>query len=284
MKREDAYWTPLPPLRFRETEDGSGAGAPPLGEAEPRRRASRSPARRIVSGLAFACIGGLLVSAIAPMALLFGGASGASAGTGEAAGARAAASGPGDGVGIVHAQELVGSEAPGFSLGGTAVVEAMPSAAALEIPPETGLLDPALLENSPVRYPFARKMPLTDGFGYRTQPLVGFHDAQDLAAPDGTPVLVIANGIVLEAGWADDGCGFGLKVQHLVDDETVTSRYCHMQSDSHDYEAGDRVRLGDTAGRVGNTGMSFGAHLHLALRVEGEPIDPLPYIEAKSSF
>jgi len=284
LSRQDSYLTPLPPLPFRTAEAGSSAGANvPVPGPSSRPRAARRPlGRRIVSGLAFASIAGLVVSAVAPMALLLGGSRGPAAGA-DAGAASLAAPGMSDGVGLVSPQQLVGSDAPGFSLGGTAAVEAVTPEASLEVPPETGLVDPTLLENSPVRYPFASKMSLTDGFGPRTVPVSGFHDAQDFAAPDGTPVLVIAGGIVLEAGWADDGCGFGLKVQHLVDDETLTSRYCHMQSDSHDYEVGDRVRFGDTAGRVGNTGMSFGAHLHLALRLEGEPIDPLPYIEANSS-
>ncbi len=55
-----------------------------------------------------------------------------------------------------------------------------------------------------------------------------------------------------------------------------------MEGEPHAYQVGDRVRSGDEAGRVGNTGLSFGAHLHLALRLNGEPIDPLPFIEANA--
>lgn len=147
---------------------------------------------------------------------------------------------------------------------------------------EPGLVDPAGLTDAKLRYPFDQTMPLTDGFGYRTAPVEQFHDAQDIAAANGTPIRVIGDGVIVEASWANDGCGFSLKVQHLVDGQDLTSRYCHMEAGSHSYEVGDRVRIGDEAGRVGNTGMSFGAHLHLALRLNGEPIDPLPFIESSS--
>lgn len=146
---------------------------------------------------------------------------------------------------------------------------------------ESGLVDPELITNTKLRLPFDQEWPLTDGFAYRTAPVEQFHDAQDFAAPAGTPILAIGSGIVIEAGYANDGCGFGIKLQHQVDGNVLTSRYCHMQVDSHDYAVGDEVSAGVQIGRVGNTGLSFGPHLHLALRLDGVQIDPLPYIQSK---
>ncbi|RGE18050.1 M23 family metallopeptidase [Leucobacter sp. wl10] len=134
--------------------------------------------------------------------------------------------------------------------------------------------DPSVLVN----YPFDTTVTLTDGFAYRTAPVEQFHDAQDFAAAPGTPIRAIADGTVLEAGWASDGCGFSLKLGHEIDGADVTSRYCHMQADSHSLAVGDTVRMGDQVGAVGNTGMSFGPHLHLALRVDDKPADPMPFI------
>jgi len=128
-----------------------------------------------------------------------------------------------------------------------------------------------------VNYPFTTSVMLTDPFGYRTAPVAQFHDAQDFAAPAGTPIQVIADGTVLEAGFAPDGCGFGLKVEHEIDGHEVTSRYCHMLDGSHSHQVGDTLQMGDPAGQVGSTGMSFGAHLHLAIRVDDEPVDPMPF-------
>ncbi|MGJ0204425.1 peptidoglycan DD-metalloendopeptidase family protein [Leucobacter sp. gxy201] len=136
----------------------------------------------------------------------------------------------------------------------------------------------AFRPQSLVNYPFAAPVMLTDPFGYRTAPVEQFHDAQDFAASEGTPIQVIADGTVTEAGPTTDGCGFGLKVEHTIDGAEVTSRYCHMQYSSHDYAVGDVVKMGDPAGKVGATGMAFGAHLHLALRVDDEPVDPMPFL------
>ncbi|QIK61876.1 M23 family metallopeptidase [Leucobacter viscericola] len=129
-----------------------------------------------------------------------------------------------------------------------------------------------------VNYPFVQTVMLTDPFGYRTAPVEQFHDAQDFAAAAGTQVQAIADGEVLEAGFANDGCGFGLKLEHNIDDKNVTSRYCHMQMGSHTLKVGDDVKMGDPVGRVGNTGMSFGPHLHLALVLDKKPIDPMPFL------
>ncbi|UBH06126.1 hypothetical protein K8P10_001637 [Leucobacter sp. Psy1] len=137
----------------------------------------------------------------------------------------------------------------------------------------------ANVESSAVQFPFADGVAtLTDGFGYRTAPVAQFHDAQDFAAPAGTPISIIADGTVAEAGYSDDGCGFGLKVDHEIDGEEVSSRYCHMELASHSYAVGDSVSVGDEAGRVGNTGMSFGPHLHLVIKVAGTAVDPLPFL------
>ena len=51
-----------------------------------------------------------------------------------------------------------------------------------------------------------------------------------------------------------------------------------MQYESHAYAVGDVIRVGDPVGRVGNTGLSFGSHLHFALTVDGERTDPMPFL------
>ncbi len=162
-------------------------------------------------------------------------------------------------------------------------LSAMPTAVAIpEIQTNGGTVSVTGLSDTALRYPFDQEVPLTDGFGYRSAPVAGFHDAQDMGAAGGTPVRIIGDGVITEAGWASDGCGFSLKVQHQVAGQAVSSRYCHMQDNSHAWQVGQTVQSGDQAGLVGTTGLSFGNHLHLALRVEDEPIDPLPFIAANS--
>ena len=183
--------------------------------------------------------------------------------------------------GSVQAQHLISSGAePGaraLEVIGEVDVDELPTLAI----GTNGRFDSRLLTNTKLRYPFDQEVRLTDGFGYRSAPVAGFHNAQDLDPGEGATIRIVGDGIVLKAQF-NDWCGFGLEVQHKVDGQDVTTLYCHMQSNSHSYEVGDQVKAGDIAGRVGNTGQSFGAHLHLVLRVNGEPVDPLPFISKNS--
>lgn len=174
-----------------------------------------------------------------------------------------------------------------FEVGGSDEIEAVPIPLAVspadEVAPDLGpdgkVIDLFSLPDSKTRYPFDAEVPLTDGFGYRSEPVPGFHNAQDMAPSAGTPIRIIASGVVTEAGFANDGwCGYALTVEHRISNQSVTSRYCHMQADSHSYQVGDLVGIGDQAGRVGDTGLSFGAHLHLIVSPDGVPTDPLPFI------
>lgn len=155
--------------------------------------------------------------------------------------------------------------------------ELFPDAIA-ESAPEDALQTFTNYADAEVQYPFASAVLLTDGFGERGWPVPGFHDAQDFAASFGTTVQAIADGTVLEAGWAQDGCGFGLKIQHRIDRQDVTSRYCHLWADSHSFEVGDSVVVGQEVGRVGSTGISFGPHLHFVVAIEGVAVDPMPFL------
>ena len=188
----------------------------------------------------------------------------------------------------------MGTQAQALQVGGdTTEFEASMAAAFAPSPVEEVIpiidsngqvIDASYLPNSKARYPFDSEVPLTDGFGYRSAPVAGFHEAQDMAPGGGTPVRVIASGIVTEAGWAADGwCGFSLTVQHRINGQNVVSRYCHMQDGSNSYQAGDPIEIGDEAGRVGNTGLSFGDHLHLIIRKDDVSVDPLPFIEANKN-
>ena len=129
-----------------------------------------------------------------------------------------------------------------------------------------------------VQYPVTSGVQLTDGFGYRTAPIAQFHNAQDFAAPEGTPVMAMANGTVTHVGYTNDGLGFNVEIEHEIKGQSVTSRYAHMQIDSAPVTVGATVAMGDRIGNVGNTGFSFGAHLHLVIEVDGEPVDPMVFI------
>lgn len=257
-RNEAVCVTPLPPLRFLAQGSTDASDASPT---MPSTSRIRNPFRAVCGAAAIV----VLVAASALPLLI----------RPDSEPASALAS-------VVHSQGLVVDDvASDFGIASVESLEAV-EVAPTNTSNEPGLFDVSTLSKSDVRYPFDAEVPLTDPFGYRTAPVEQFHDGQDFAAPGGTSIRAIASGVVTEAGFASDGCGFGLKLQHNVDGQTLTSRYCHMEENSHNYAVGDKISIGDEAGRVGNTGMSFGAHLHLALRLNGEPIDPVPFLKEKS--
>ncbi|MGR4009804.1 M23 family metallopeptidase [Leucobacter sp. 1207-22] len=138
------------------------------------------------------------------------------------------------------------------------------------------------LPDAVVAYPLDQPAVLTDGFSYRSEPVEQFHAAQDFGIAEGTPVLAIADGVVSAGPFITEACGFALEIQHTIDGKPTKSRYCHMQTDSHTWQVGDVIKKGEVAGRVGNTGLSFGAHLHLVVEIEGVPVDPMPFLATYS--
>lgn len=98
------------------------------------------------------------------------------------------------------------------------------------------------------------------------------HTGIDLVAPEGTPYLAIHDGTVTKAGWFG-GYGYAVIVQHPDGSEVV---YGH--SSAVTVKEGQQVKAGDQLGLVGNTGHSYGSHLHLEIHVNGEPRDPVPWL------
>lgn len=139
-----------------------------------------------------------------------------------------------------------------------------------------------------VQWPFPVGVPISDGFGYRPAPTAGAstdHRGVDFTPGEGVPVQIIADGVVREVVARDDGgCGVNVTIDHMIDGRLVSSRYCHLQAGSVRVSAGQPVAVADIVGRVGNTGISTGAHLHFEIRLNGtEPVDPVAWLKAKAS-
>jgi murein DD-endopeptidase MepM/ murein hydrolase activator NlpD len=107
---------------------------------------------------------------------------------------------------------------------------------------------------------------LSDRFGPRGD---RFHAGQDIIASRGTRVRAARAGVVVYAGRND---GFG-KLVELEHEHGVTTYYAHLSRIG--VQLGQRVRAGQTVGRVGQTGNASGPHLHFEVRVRGAAIDPL---------
>ncbi len=130
--------------------------------------------------------------------------------------------------------------------------------------------------------------PITQRFGptdfelepalwYRGQWYAHFHAGLDIAAPQGTPIRAIAAGVVTFACEMADGAVV-VEIEH---GPGVTSAYAHLQPNPP-LAVGDWVLAGQVVGFVGLTGVTTGAHLHLAISASGEPIDPLSVLPPRS--
>jgi murein DD-endopeptidase MepM/ murein hydrolase activator NlpD len=136
-----------------------------------------------------------------------------------------------------------------------------------------------------IRWPFPMTVRITDGFGSRTAPTAGAstnHQGVDFAPGAGTPIHVIADGVVRDVEPFDDGgLGVHVIVDHMIDGALVSSVYGHMQTGSIAVTEGQRIAVGDVLGKVGNTGVSTGAHLHLEIRPGGtDAVDPYAWLQA----
>lgn len=109
-------------------------------------------------------------------------------------------------------------------------------------------------------------------FGLRHRRL---HAGVDFAAAYGTPVRAAAAGTVLRTGWIGP-YGNVVVVHHGGGLATV---YAHLSEIAVD--ATSTVDAGQRLGRVGETGRSFGAHLHFEVRVHGSAVDPSAFLPAR---
>jgi murein DD-endopeptidase MepM/ murein hydrolase activator NlpD len=111
--------------------------------------------------------------------------------------------------------------------------------------------------------------PVTSPFGYRWGRL---HAGIDIGVPYGTPIHAAASGTVVLAGWTG---GYG---NYTCIDHGGGLATCYGHQSSYAVSAGAQVSQGQVIGYVGNTGHSFGAHLHFEVRINGNPVDPLGYL------
>jgi len=114
--------------------------------------------------------------------------------------------------------------------------------------------------------------PVTSPFGTREHPTTGkeaFHDGVDFGAACGAPVRTAAPGTVVAIG-RSGSYGLRVVIRHRGGLETS---YAHLADAL--VEVGDDVDASTTVGTVGSTGLSTGCHLHLGVRQNGRPTDPL---------
>jgi murein DD-endopeptidase MepM/ murein hydrolase activator NlpD len=122
---------------------------------------------------------------------------------------------------------------------------------------------------------------LTSGFGPRWG---SQHAGIDLAGPRNSPVYAAAAGTVLTAACTSSYCdrdgnldlgGYGNLVE-LDHGAGVATRYAHLSG--YTVTPGERVPAGALLGWQGSTGNSTGVHLHFEVRLDGAPLDPVPWL------
>lgn len=97
------------------------------------------------------------------------------------------------------------------------------------------------------------------------------HKGVDYAAPIGTPILAVGDGVVVQSGWLG-GAGKAIRLRH---NSTYQTAYKHLHGFASGIRVGARVRQGQVIGYVGSTGLSTGPHLHFELWDRGNFVDPL---------
>jgi murein DD-endopeptidase MepM/ murein hydrolase activator NlpD len=112
--------------------------------------------------------------------------------------------------------------------------------------------------------------PITGSFGEQRPGHI--HAGIDIAAPGGTPIRAAGSGTVVLLGWTG-GYGNYTCIQH-----TASLSTCYAHQSRYGTSLGASVSQGEVIGYVGNTGHSFGDHLHFEVRVGGAPTSPLGYL------
>jgi murein DD-endopeptidase MepM/ murein hydrolase activator NlpD len=103
------------------------------------------------------------------------------------------------------------------------------------------------------------------------------HTGVDYAAPEGTPVVALGDGVIIERGY-NHAAGNYVKIRH---NSVYTTGYNHFSRFGKGISKGARVAQGQVIGYVGKTGYATGPHLDLRFWKNGQPIDPLK-VEAPS--
>lgn len=98
------------------------------------------------------------------------------------------------------------------------------------------------------------------------------HYGVDYAAPAGTPVMAIADGVIVARHWDKGGGGNMLKIKHA---NGYISGYLHLRGYASGMNVGRHVSQGEVIAYVGSTGRSTGPHLDFRIWKNGTPIDPL---------
>ncbi|MBK1693656.1 peptidase M23 [Chromatium weissei] len=122
---------------------------------------------------------------------------------------------------------------------------------------------------------------ISSPFGYRIHPtrhVRMFHEGVDIASARGTPIVSVANGVVIYSG-VRSGYGRVVDIRH---DNGLVTRYAHNTKNL--VEEGQRVLQGDKIATVGATGTATGPHVHFEVLNNDRPLNPMPYLNSNVAW
>lgn len=132
---------------------------------------------------------------------------------------------------------------------------------------------------SAILSPPVAALTVTSPFGSREHPLTGvtkLHTGLDFAAPQGAPVSAAREGRVEFAG-TTSAYGNRVVIDHgTIDGERLQTTYSHLSAIQ--VTQGQSVATGSPIGHVGSTGLSTGPHLHFEVLLNGQYLDPAPWL------
>lgn len=123
-------------------------------------------------------------------------------------------------------------------------------------------------------WPTNKPYVITSEFGYRLDldlGLNGFHKGIDISGTGhGSPIYAAQTGTIISMGYNGTEGNF----IHIRHNEEYVTKYMHMTGFASGLQTNSIVGKGDLIGFMGNTGYSFGTHLHFQVEYYGQPIDP----------
>ncbi|UJP11626.1 M23 family metallopeptidase [Microbacterium sp. KUDC0406] len=127
-----------------------------------------------------------------------------------------------------------------------------------------------------VRYPLPR------GSYTVSRTLGSGHNGADMAGPSGTPIFAATSGRVRVSSESYYGYGVAVVIDGVVGGKRVSTTYAHMIYGSRAVQAGQTVTAGQFIGKRGNTGRSYGSHLHFEVEVNGSLVEPIGWLAANA--
>lgn len=125
-------------------------------------------------------------------------------------------------------------------------------------------------------WPCPASTTITSPFGWRVHPVNGgrrLHAGVDIATPTGSSVLAAEAGTVIVSQYSSSAGNY-IMIDHGGGLSTV-----YMHNSSLLVSVGEKVKRGQTIAYSGSTGWSTGPHLHFSVRVNGEYVNPMPYVQ-----